>query len=203
MKRLILSVVILYTAASTAVFASDKKLELSLLPGYVMPMGDTKDFMEGVFRTAVQGGYAVNENVTVGLEFGYDLPCPVKDSFARAALAAEGLTLDQNDSTINTYEAGAFVKYSFGGSEIKPYAHLGMGFYHTKSDIDLSVVEYPGVSITETDKGDDWGMSIGVGVRKDFNETVFGALDLRYHRLFDEDDNSFFIPSLAIGYKFQ
>lgn len=202
MKRLVLSAVVLSITSSTTIFAADKKLELSLLPGYVMPTGDIKDLIGGSFRTAIQGGYAVNENVTVGLEFGYDLPCPVKDSFVRAALAAEGLTLDQNDSVINSYEASAFVKYSFGESGIKPYAHLGLGFYHSKSDIDLTVVEYPGVSITESDKDDDWGMSAGVGVRKDFNENVFGALDLRYHRIFDEDNNGFFIPSLAIGFKF-
>ena len=199
MKKLMIILAGVFFAVSSAeVLAADKQYEFEILPAYSMPIGDKADMVEGSFRVNMQGGYNVNDKFTLGLEFGYNLSHPMKDSFMEALGTANGKTLVSNDADIKIYDISAFVKYHHEMGDYKPYVHFGFGFYHIKMNLDATY-DLADYNLESTDN--DWGMNLGVGVQKDITDSFFGLLEIRYHKIFD-GDIMFIVPAVVCGYRF-
>jgi opacity protein-like surface antigen len=97
-------------------------------------------------------------------------------------------------ASILGFVANALFPFGDAASTARPYAIAGLGLYHASRSGDLP----GGNTISNSDT--DFGLNLGGGFI--FNLSGFETfVELRYHTVFTEDNNTSFIP-ISFGFKF-
>jgi opacity protein-like surface antigen len=193
--------------------------ELSLAPGYAIPVGPASDYLKGSASIDGSALYNFNDWLSSGLELGYifgskfEGVAPGRDV---GDIDGDGVndpisfTSDMHASVLHvTPEIKIGPTLKRGDMTIKPYGIVGGGFYwshlsagtltltgRTSGGIDLNGLNAAEDSIDDKNGGFNVGGGLDIGVTPNFR---LGA-DVRYHRIFysEGDDTEYVIPALRL-----
>lgn len=155
---------------------------LGLHGGTAMPSGDYGDFAKVGLMGGGSFGYAVSENVCIGVDGSFTANS-AKDAINQALTAAA--TLIQGAPTmvkakVDFVQAGAYARYTFPlqGSEIAPFAVIGAGLYNVKTKLESPNENYAS-EVTETKIGG----RAGLGLSFKAGEAVSVGVEGTYHHI--------------------
>lgn len=190
MKRTVLGVVsaVLALSASAAVVHAQNPMTFGIAAGATFPTGDIADNGNTGFHGMVTLG-AMPAMVPFGVRIDGMYNSIGADDFSDGIDTFTGNSLQILGVTAN----GVFAMP--GMMVTSPYLIGGVGYYNTKFKSDQF----------DADGESNFGLNIGIGAK--FNLSGFGTFaEVRYHNIFDKDDqtgagNTSFIP-LTFGIMF-
>lgn len=155
---------------------------INLNGGTAVPMGDFKDAAKLGFMGGVGFGYAVTENVVIGVDGAFVSNKGSDDlnaSLTAAATAIEG-TPTAVEGKFSMIQGGAHFKYMFpmaAESVISPYVVAGAGIYSVKAKTESSNATYN----VEFDAENKFGGHGGLGLNYKTSEKVGIGVEGAFH----------------------
>ncbi len=192
MKKVIIALMVL-GVCGTSVFAGEWKKDGSFGLGYVMPMGDTADVVDGSVGFGFEyEGYKINDMFSVGAGFFYN------NNKGKNDATVSGVTMDLSSYKFSTTMISPFVKASkeidLAGKKANIYGTLGIGFYTSDATV-------PAGSTYASST--DMGFNLGGGIMYPLADKMNLGFELKYHTVSaDELDWSYLVPTAKFTYSF-
>lgn len=182
LKTTLLAGALALTLVATPAQAAAGEWVLGLHGGTAMPSGDYGDFAKVGLMGGGSFGYAVSENVCVGVDGSFTANS-AKDAINQVLTAAA--TLIQGAPTIvkakvDFVQAGAYARYTYRlqGRNTAPFAVIGAGLYNVKTKLESPNENYAS-EVTET----KFGGRAGLGLSFKAGEAVSIGVEGTYHHI--------------------
>jgi opacity protein-like surface antigen len=215
-----LATMVLY---SPVAWAEAGKWELSLAPGYAVPVGQSSDYTTGGVSLDGAALFHFTDMISAGLESGYIFNAGASGTLPSRLVGdidGDGIhdaVAFDSDINVSVLHITPQIKFSHplkaGESTVIPYLQVGGGYYWTHfsaGTITLSGRTSSGFDLNgfsgQTDSEDDTngGFNIGTGFDWNLKENIRLGVDLRYHQIIysNTDDLQIFTPALKLTYLF-
>jgi len=228
MKRILLSLALGLAALPAGAQSADEgyrtgRWEISLNPGWAVPVGATNDLMKTSMALTATGAYQFHRLGTAGLELGWQF------NHHEGGMTAGQLSQDFDRDGLNDRVAFGsnihqkilqltpFLKFGQWmdvlSYKFRPYLLVGAGFYHTWANsgtININGTDQisgkpvgPIALTRDTASNSYFGFNSGGGFEVQVDETAALGFDLRFSRIVKTyEDLEFIVPSIRIIYLF-
>jgi opacity protein-like surface antigen len=154
------------------VFNANAQLNIGATIGVQIPTGSMADGMKTGFGFDVMGKYMLNDNLAVGVDFGW------------ARFGTEDLGFEEDVSASGSFiPLTGLVEYHFGTGKVKPFLGADLGLYIFKVK-----ATYQGISASTSESY--FGFAPLGGIEYDINDNLAFTANLKYNFVLAEGDNA-------------
>ena len=178
MKKIAIVLALAAVAASAQAAGFEKeKLNIGIMPGMSIPVGDFADGFKSSLALGVAGEYSLKDDLRAGLEIGYSFKHKLKAN---------------DDFYVSVMSISPVIKKLWNKDKFTYFVVGGIGMYHWS------------IQAIGPNSGNEFGFNFGGGASYQLQEGLMAGLDLRYHTFSDEDDTfSSVMVGARLDYRFK